>query len=198
MTSRNGRLRAKYRVGERVQFQLGGDQVWGTITRVPAISPHHNRRWYHLSLSQDPDEPYDWMAEESEMEADSISQAPLTKSEILEYLTNSGLEGMLISNPWSETAALPTWLCRSMGGTVTYTFDMSHGLIGGKPIPQFTLYRGGHRIDPRRKDEVAEFLLCFGLTPEEAEDVINAIGVAPVRNRAPQGGKRLNAAWDRP
>jgi hypothetical protein len=181
MTSRNGRPSAKYRVGERVQFLLGKDPVWGTITRLPRTLSHDRPKWYHLSLSQDPYEPYDWMAEESEMEPDSISRAPLTKSEILEYLTNSGLEGMLISNPWSETAALPTWLCRSMGGTVTYTFDMNHGLIGGKPIPQFTLYRDGHTIEPRRKAEVAEFLLCFGLTPEEAEDVIKAIGVASVR-----------------
>jgi hypothetical protein len=181
MTSRNGRLRAKYRVGERVQFQLGQDPVWGTITRVPWTLSHGRPRWYHLSLSQDPDEPYDWMMEEAGLEPDSISRAPLEKSEILEYFTNSGLVAMLISSPWSETAALPAWLCRSMGGMVTYTFNPGHGLIGGKPIPQFTLYREGEKIDARKKDEVAEFLLSFGLTPEEAADVIRAVGVAPVR-----------------
>ena len=180
MTSRNGRPRGKYRVGERVQFQLGRNQVWGTITRVPEISRHHDRRWYHLSLSQDPDEPYDWLMDESEIEPDSISRVPLAKSEILEYFTNWGLVAMLISNLWSESRDWPVWLCRSMGGTVTYTFKPVHGLIGGKPIPQDTL-RPGDKIDARRTDEVAEFLLGFGLTPEEAEDVIKAVGVAPVR-----------------
>ena len=180
MKSRNGRLRAKYRVGERVQFLLGKDMVWGTITRVPEISRHHDRRWYHLSLSQDPDEPYDWLMDESEIEPDLISRVPLEKSEILEYFTNWGLVAMLISTPWSESRDWPAWLCRTMGGMVTYTFNPSHGLIGGKPIPYDAL-RPGDKIDARRKDEVAEFLLSFGLTPEEAEGVIRAVGVAPVK-----------------
>jgi len=180
MPSGNGRLRPKYRLGVRVQFQLGGGPAWGTITRVPAISPHHNRRWYRLSLSQDPHEPYDWLMDESELEPDSISRVPLEKAEILEYFKNSSLVAMLISTEWGRPVDSPAWICRTMGGMITYTFNPSHGLIGGTPIPPVAL-RPGDRIDARKKDEVAEFLLSFGLTPEEAEDVIKAVGVAPVR-----------------
>ena len=39
------------------------------------------------------------------------------------------------------------------------------------------------RIVAEKRDEVADFLLGFGLTPEEAEDVIQAVGVTPVKKR---------------
>ena len=117
--------------------------------------------------------------EEAELEPDSISRVPLEKSEILEFLKNSGLVGMLISNPWREPEDPPAWLCRTPTGKITYTFSPSHGMIGGKLVPHFTLWEGD-KIDARKTDEVAEFLLSFGLTREEAEDVIRAVGVSPV------------------
>jgi hypothetical protein len=73
------------------------------------------------------------------------------------------------------------WLCRSNYGDITYTFAPRRGLIGGQLIPDSALIRPGRRIDPRKKDEVATYLLGFGLTPEEAEDVIQSLGVAPAR-----------------
>jgi hypothetical protein len=36
-------------------------------------------------------------------------------------------------------------------------------------------------VHAHMKDEVAAYLLTFGLTPEEAEDVFRTVGVSPVR-----------------
>ncbi len=73
------------------------------------------------------------------------------------------------------------WLGRDSHGKITHTFAPRRGLIGGQMIPDSSLASTGRRIDPRKKDEVAAYLLGFGLTPEEAEDVIQSLGVAPVK-----------------
>jgi hypothetical protein len=73
------------------------------------------------------------------------------------------------------------WPGRDSGGKITHTFAPRRGLIGGQMIPDSALASTGRRIDPRKKDEVAAYLLGFGLTPEEAEDVIQSLGVAPVK-----------------
>jgi hypothetical protein len=75
------------------------------------------------------------------------------------------------------------WLGRDSQGKVTYTFSPRRGLIGGKLIPELALC-AGRRIDARKKDEVAEILLGFGLTLEEAEDVIQAVGASRSSRRA--------------
>jgi hypothetical protein len=182
MKAKNGKPTAKFRVGDRVQFQWGGNKVWGTITEDGRIIGHNGPCWYTINIPQDPYEPHPWTKEEAELEPDTISRVPFEKSEIIEFLKNSGLVAMLISSPWRGPEDPPVWLCRSPAGMITYTFLASHGMVGGKIVPHFTLRRGD-KIDARRKDEVADFLLGFGLTPEEAEDVIRAVGVSPVKKR---------------
>ena len=56
------------------------------------------------------------------------------------------------------------------------------GAMRSKRAAEFAEWKA-KRIDARKKDEVAEFLLGFGLTPEEAEDVIQAVGVKPVKTK---------------
>jgi hypothetical protein len=130
----------------------------------------------------DPYDPEPCHREEDELEPDSISRVPLEKSEIINFLKNSGLVGILLSNPSTEREDPVVWLCRGTNGQITYTFSPRRGMIGGQLVPEFALWEG-HRIDARKKDEVAAFLLSFGLTPEEAQDVIGAVGVKEPRRR---------------
>ena len=102
-------------------------------------------------------------------------------TEIIDFLKRTGLFSILLANNDFPLEYPLVWLCRSNYGDITYTFAPRRGLIGGQMIPDSALVRPGRRIDARKKDEVATYLLGFGLTPEEAEDVIQSLGVAPVR-----------------
>ena len=180
MKSRNGKPAPRFRVGDRVQFEFGGRRVWGTITEDIGIVGFDGPRWYSISMPMDPYEPESWTMEETDLEPDRISRVPLEKSEVIEFLKNHGLLGILIWNPSTEREEPVVWLGRGSVGEITHTFSPSRGMIGGKLIPYLAHWEG-NRIDARKKDEVAEFLLSFGLTHEEAEDVIRAVGVSPVR-----------------
>jgi hypothetical protein len=54
-------------------------------------------------------------------------------------------------------------------------------VLGGSLVPFATLY-GFEKVLLDRKEEVIGFLGSFGLTREEAEDVIRTVGTARGRN----------------
>jgi hypothetical protein len=128
----------------------------------------------------DPYDPEPCTRQEDELEPDTISRVPLEKSEIIDFLKNEGLLLILVSNSLIKREDLLVWLSRGPTGKITYTSSPSRGLIGGAMVP-YGAYELDGRIDAAMKDEVATFLLSFGLTPEEAEDVIRAVGTSPVR-----------------
>jgi hypothetical protein len=180
MKSKNSKPQAKFRLFDRVQFQWGGKTVWGTIREDRGSIGIDGRRLYYIDIPMDPDEPHRTVMGEDELEPDTISRVPLEKSEIIDFLKNHGLLGILIWNPSSEREDPVVWLGRGSTGKITYTFAPRRGLIGGAMVP-YGAYLLGGEIDAEKKDEVAEFLLSFGLTPEEAEDVIRAVGTSAVR-----------------
>ena len=181
MRSRNGKLAAKFRVGDRVQFELWGKKTWGIITEDRGIVGHNGPRWYTISVPMEPYDPEPHVMDEEELEPDTISRVPLEKSEIIDYLKTTGLYSILLANNMLPLEYPVVWLGRDCHGEITYTFSPRRGLIGGQIIPDSALARRGRRIDARKKDEVAAYLLGFGLTPEEAEYVIQSVGVAPVK-----------------
>jgi hypothetical protein len=181
MSSRNGRPAARFRVGDRVQFDLWGGKTWGIITGDRGIVGHNGTRWYTISVPMDPDDPEMQVMGEEELEPDTISRVPLEKSEILDFLKGGGLFRILLANNDFPLEYPLVWLGRDHHGRITHTFAPRRGLIGGQMIPDSALVRPGRRIHARKKDEVAAYLLGFGLTPEEAEDVIQSLGVAPVK-----------------
>ena len=86
MKSRNGKPAARFRVGDRVQFELWGKKTWGTITEDRGIVGYNGPRWYTISVPMDPDDPELHVMGEDELEPDSISRVPLEKSEIIDFL----------------------------------------------------------------------------------------------------------------
>jgi hypothetical protein len=180
MRSRNGKPAAKFRVGDRVQFEMWGKKSWGTVTEDRGHLGVNGCRLYYVSVPMDPDDPELHPMDEDELEPDTISRVPLEKSEIIDYLKKHGLYSILVANNILPLEYPLVWLGRDNHGKITHTFAPRRGLIGGQMIPDSALAWPGRRIDPRKKDEVATYLQGFGLTRDEAEDVIQSLGVAPV------------------
>jgi hypothetical protein len=179
MKSDNGKSPAKFRVGERVQFGAGGRQVWGTVVEDRGPIGVNGRRLYRISVPRDPQEPEDQVKAEEELKPDSISRVAIARSEIMEFLKGGALLEILLSSS-ADRPDRRVWLCRGPRGDVAYTFSANRGQIGGLIIPESTI-RLGLWIEERRKNEVAAFLLGFGLSPDEAMDVIRDVGVSQSR-----------------
>jgi hypothetical protein len=178
---RTRKPKAKFEVGDHVRLDFLTYKVRGTIVEDRGPFGVDGCRQYTVSVPSDPFEPDLHMVSEFEIELDVAPPAPLEKAEILRYLKNCGLIGILMSNPSPEGPRDPrVWLCRDHLENVIHTFAAERGLVGGAIVP-FAAFWGSHHIQAHKRDEVAAYLLTFGLTPEEAEDVIRAVGVAPVK-----------------
>jgi hypothetical protein len=173
--------RPRFQVGDRVRITSPGYEVWGTIAEDRDPFGVGGSRQYTVSVPSDPFEPERYLVSEDRLEPDKTPPAPLEKAEILRSLKNSGLIRLLMTNPSPEGPKDPhVWLCRGQSGIVTHTFARERGMVGGAPVP-FAAFWGSDGIQAHKRDEVATYLLTFGLTPEEAEDVIRAVGVSPVK-----------------
>lgn len=178
MKTRNPK--AKFKVGDRVRFDFPSYKVRGTIVEDRGPFGVGGRRQYTVSTPSDPFEPDLHLVSEDRLELDVTPPAPLEKPEILRFLKNSGLMMILMTNPSPEGPRDPrVWLCRDQLGNVIYTFAAERGQIGGATVPFAAFWDDA--IHAHKRDEVAAYLLTFGLTPEEADDVIRAVGVSPVR-----------------
>ncbi len=175
--------KARFKVGDRVRFNFPRYKVWGTITEDHGAIGVNGRRLYTVSKPSDPFEPDLYALPEDELEPDTTPPASLEKAEIIEFLKEGGgLLWILMTNPSEGRKDPQVWLARDQLGGVTFTFERNRGMIGGETVP-FSAFWGSDAIYAPKKDEVAEFLLSFGLTHEEAEDVIRAVGVSPVKKR---------------
>jgi hypothetical protein len=175
------KTKAKFQVGDRVRTPHSiYPFLRGTVLEDCGLR-YDGLRHYVVGIDSDPFEPDPHTFPEDRLEPDVTPPAPLEKSEILRYLKNGGLLGVLMTNPSPEGPKYPhVYLCRDQLGNVTYTFAAERGMVGGAPVP-FAAFWGTDGIHAHKGDEVAAYLLTFGLTPEEADDVIRAVGVAPVK-----------------
>ncbi len=179
---RNKKPRARFKVGDRVRCQhFIYPYLRGTIAEDRGLLGIDGHRQYVVSIYSDPFEPEPRMVAEDQIELEMTPPAPLEKPEILRFLKNGGLIMILMTNPSPEGPKDPrVWLCRDQLGNVIFTFAAERGLIGGATVP-FAAFWDSDHIRAEKRDEVAAYLLTFGLTPEEAEDVIRAVGVSPVK-----------------
>ncbi len=170
-----------YRIGDRVRFQFPGYSVWGTIVEDRGPFGVGGRRQYTVSVPSDPFEPSRYMVSEDRLEPDREPPTPLAKAEILRFLENSGLIRILMTNPSPDGPRDPrVWLCRDQAGDVTHTLVPERGMVGGAPVP-YAAFWGSDGIRAEKRDEVATYLLTFGLTHPEAENLIRVVGVYPAK-----------------
>jgi hypothetical protein len=157
---------ARFRLGDWVTFQYGVRPVFAQIIEDRGPLGRDRRRLDHIRLDQELNEPIDF-----EMPEDEMEKAVPDKAAILRCLKQGGLVEILQTNP--QGGPIPNqpkvWLTLSPRGEVSYTLSADRGLSGsGATVPFYG-------FDPRKWSQVVEFLQSFGLTPGEAEEVVEAV-----------------------
>jgi hypothetical protein len=155
----------KFRLGDWVKFLYGVRPVFAQIIEDRGPLGRDRRRLYRIRLDWDLDE-----STEFEMPEDEMEKVVPDKASILRYLKQGGLIEILQTNTQGGPIQNQpkVWLTFSPRGEVSYTQLAERGLIGsGATVPFYG-------FDPRKRPQVLTFLQSFGLTREEAEEVMEA------------------------
>jgi hypothetical protein len=167
--------RSKFRLGDWVTFQFGVKPAFAQIIEDRGPLGVNRRRLYGIRLDQELNEPFVF-----EMPEDEMEKAVPDKAAILQYLKQGGLVKILGSNSQAGPEQNPprAWLTFSHRGNIFHTFEAGRGVIGdGTTVPSWALHE--NRIFFPKKEDIITYLGSFGLTREEAEDVVEAVGTAP-------------------
>jgi hypothetical protein len=172
-----GHLKAnppKFRLGDWVTFRYGVRPVHAQIIEDRGQLGADRRRLYRIRFEQELDlelnEPVEFEMPEDEMEKSVPDRAA-----ILRYLSQGGLIEILRTNLSGGKDQPRVWLTYNPRGELSYTFTAERGLMGsGARVPFWTLHE--NKILPDKRPKVLTFLEELGLTPEEAEEVMEAVG----------------------
>jgi hypothetical protein len=166
--------RPKVRAGDWVTFQYGTRQVFAqVIDEGDPFSPKSLRR-YRVRLEETYTDPT-----ELRMHEDKMEKAVPDKAAIIQYLKQGGLADLLRTNLQEGEDPPRVWLMFTRYGQLTHTLNPVLKVTGkGTPAPFFAVLK--NKVYAPDKAKVVEYLTkSFGLTPEEAEDVVQAVGTAP-------------------
>ena len=174
----------KYHVGDRVRIPRGTGHVSGKISEYRGRLGGGGRRLYQIVAYTDPMVPELSTFERGEDEIETYREpddpmAGLEPERVIKFLKNGGLAYLLATGGEDESNA---WLCLDSLGGVTFTFLRELGRIGGKPVPSGAV--DDLRIVAAKRDEVAELLMSFGLDRDQANAVIDAVGMTRPRKPA--------------
>jgi hypothetical protein len=172
---------SQFRSGDRVSFSLGKYDLTGVIVEERGPIGVQGRRLFVVQIPMDPDEPENYTIPENELKPvkkEDLHPVVPEKRQIIDYLKRGGLVAILMSNSDGGKNQPRVWLCRDQLGNLTHTFSADRGLVGGETVPFWSLF-DNERIFLPKKDQVVAFLSGFGLTKQEAEEVIRAVGTAP-------------------
>jgi hypothetical protein len=158
----------KFRLGDWVTFHYGAWPVVAQIIEDRGPLGVGRRRLYRIRFDQELNEPISF-----EMPEDDMEKAVPDRAAILRYLKGGGLMEILKTNTQGGPIQNQPrgWLTFGPQGEVTFTFTAERGLVGcGATVP----FQGWV---PHRQEHVLPFLQSFGLTREEAEEVMEAAGL---------------------
>jgi len=162
----------KFRLGEWVTFQYGVRPVFAQIIEDRGRLGANGRRLYRIRIDWDFNESSDF-----EMPEDEMEKAVPDKAAVLRYLKQGGLVEILRTNLHGGNNQPRAWLTLSPRGEVSYTSMAERGLIGnGAVVPFWALHE--NKVFLPKTEAVLDFLASFGLTREEAEGVVEAVGTA--------------------
>jgi hypothetical protein len=165
--------KARFKVGDWVTFVFGPQRVFAQIVESRGILGVKPRPFYRIRLDRDSTEPDSFELPEEELEQAALP----TKAAVSRYLKEGGLVAILRSNLGDGVDHPRVWLSYSPSGAVTHTFIAERGVVGGAKVPYFALHE--RKVFTGKQDEVIAFLLTFGLTRGEAEEIVAAVGTAP-------------------
>lgn len=163
-------------VGDTVSFQLGTTLTQGVVVDDRGPIGVGN---VHIFRVRIPNDPYD--DDEIEMPEDELSLDigivdSISKSEIVDYLEHGGLVQILKSNSSGGRTQPRVWLGQDSLGNVVHTFVPERGKVGGATVPFFALHN--NRLFSPNVADISEFLLSFGLSKEDARQVIATVGTS--------------------
>ncbi len=170
-----------FKKGDRVKIALGQRKLTGEIVEDRGALGAHGRHLFRVHVFMEPYEPMMLELPEDEMERFPVEAEPqpsIEKRKAIEYMINGGLISILRSNIAGGRNQPRVWLCLDQLGNVTHTFIPERGVVGGEVVP-FSAVHDDRVFTPKRKCVTSFIEKSFKLTPQEAQRVINEIGVAP-------------------
>ena len=167
----------RFKVGDWVKFLSGSTPVVAQVIEDRGPIGLNRRRLYGIRLDVKYSEPTTFEMPEAELE-------PVVpdREAIRRYLSNGGLITLLQANMTGGRNQPRAWLTFTRKGDVVGTLDPERGAIGGQVVPFFALHEGPPgelKVFRAKRDAVIDFIMSFGLTRREAEEVIDAVGMAP-------------------
>ncbi len=168
---------ATFKVGDKVWVRMATGRAAGTVTEDRGSLGRGGRRLFYVSV---PNHPYSsdvLLLGEDEMEPMTADERttlyePLDPQAVKDFLIHGGLFAILARN-----SQQPVWLRRGPRGSLTQTYIEGYSVTGGESPPLSALH--GEKIFTPKRDAVIRFLKSFGLTDDEAGEVVRRVGTAP-------------------
>jgi hypothetical protein len=165
------RKQPRFRVGDRVWVPFGDRKQRGLI--VEDQGNGYTGPWrYVVHTYHEPDVIFPVHANADELEPAPWPEEPLDHAQVIDYLKRVGFYAILMNNSPGGRDQPRVWLTRNSLGAITHTFLAERGGLGGAILPYWSLGPRG-KVRSEKREEVIEFLSHFGLSREEAEDVID-------------------------
>ena len=173
--SESGSTEKTFRVGDFVTVPWSHPIV-GEIVEDRGPIGGNRRRLYTVQVQLDPGKPFFLEANADELKPAEPEDRTIDKSEILQFLKVGGLIAILMAD---GVRGQRVWLRTDSLGNVIHTFAPERGFLGGEVIPRRCLDGEPPKLFLPKVDETETFLQSFGLSRDEALDVIRAVGTAP-------------------
>jgi hypothetical protein len=165
-----------FKVGDKVWVSVPSGRACGTVIEDRGRLGRGGRRLFYVSV---PHHPYDsrvFVVDEDEIEhltedEQAVLYERLDPDAIKDFLIRGGLTLILVRN-----SPEPVWLVRGPRGILMHTYIEGYSATGGESPPMFALH--GEKISAPKRDAVVRFVKSFGLSDEDAEEVVNKVGVS--------------------
>jgi len=166
-----------FRVGDRVWVPIPLGRAAGTVIEDRGPLGSGGQHLFRVSVPNHPHTSEVFLVSEVQMQhippnEEEAERCQFDRETIKNFLIDGGLISILVHN-----SPEPVWLRRGPRGNVTFTNIDGYSQNGGKIPPAYVLE--GERISAPKQEEVIQFMKSFGLTDNDARDVISHIGTAP-------------------
>ena len=165
-----------FQIGDWIRVPRGSGVATGTVVEDRGALGVDGGHIYRVLLGMDPEDPesFEYPAEELQPFAGEPPFGPADTPHIIRYLRHGGLLSILRANLGGGKHQPRVWLCRDTLGNITHTFYEERGLVGGRTVPFYAL--SGEKVLEPKRDQVTDYVESFGLSRDDADAIIRAVG----------------------
>ncbi len=168
---------AVFNVGDKVWVRMPSGRAPGTVTEDRGPLGRGGRRLFYVAVPNDPYSSDVLLLGEDDMDPMTADEQAalyerLDPEAVKDFLIGGGLFAILARN-----SPRPVWLRRGPRGSLTHTYIEGYSATGGDAAPISALH--GEKIFTPRRDAAIRFVKSFGLTDDDAAEVIRRVGTAP-------------------